>query len=341
MSCETEKFLPTVDDTVNRVYELIHNYDFESFLIGVRLPEDCDSVARDQIKKALAVKIGEKLSNRLGRDVDFSRPDITVILDYRDTSAEPKPKIILDLRSLFIYGEYQKLSRNIPQTKWICPKCHGKGCPYCNFMGKLYPTSVEEEIGRVLLDLTGGRDTKFHGAGREDRDALMLGWRPFVIEIRDPIVRHIDLEEATRLINNKSSSVKVRNLEFVDRSKVVELKSAKYDKTYEAIIMCDQSYPVDKLNDLENVFVNHTIKQRTPKRVAHRRSDLIRERKIYSIKCEPIDNRTFRAVIHAESGAYIKELVSGDDGRTDPSFSSILGVSCRVVELNVLEVHTK
>ncbi len=331
-----ETILSNVENTARRICELLENYDFSSFLLGVRLP---DELADQSLKKEIAVKVGTLVSEKLGKNVDFNMPDITIIIDY--TKNVETPVLHLEIRPLYVYGEYQKLSRDIPQTKWICPKCHGKGCPYCNFMGKLYPTSVEEEIGKPLLDLTGGRDTKFHGAGREDRDALMLGWRPFVIEVMDPIVRDLDWKYVERLINEKSNYVKVRSIRPSTREEVVQVKGAKFDKTYEAFVLCKDGYDKSKLMLVESTFSNIEIEQRTPKRVAHRRADKVRKRKVYYIKCEPIDGTHIRMVIKAESGTYIKELVSGDDGRTTPSVSSVLGSRCVVSELNVLEVHKK
>jgi tRNA pseudouridine synthase 10 len=41
-----------------------------------------------------------------------------------------------------------------------------------------------------------------------------------------------------------------------------------------------------------------------------------------------------------EAGLYIKELVSGDSGRTQPSLAQILGRTARVVSLDVVLVKT-
>jgi tRNA pseudouridine synthase 10 len=43
--------------------------------------------------------------------------------------------------------------------------------------------------------------------------------------------------------------------------------------------------------------------------------------------------------VRGESGIYVKELIHGDRGRTQPSLSELLGRACDVVELDVLEVH--
>ena len=42
--------------------------------------------------------------------------------------------------------------------------------------------------------------------------------------------------------------------------------------------------------------------------------------------------------VTAEAGTYVKELVHGDHGRTEPSLAGALGVACEVVELDVLDV---
>jgi tRNA pseudouridine synthase 10 len=43
-------------------------------------------------------------------------------------------------------------------------------------------------------------------------------------------------------------------------------------------------------------------------------------------------------IIEAESGTYIKELISGDGGRTRPSLSELVGVPCNVSKLDVIEI---
>jgi tRNA U54 and U55 pseudouridine synthase Pus10 len=42
--------------------------------------------------------------------------------------------------------------------------------------------------------------------------------------------------------------------------------------------------------------------------------------------------------IHGEGGLYVKELVSSDEGRTEPSLAGLLGVGATVTALDVLEV---
>ena len=113
---------------------------------------------------------------------DFEKQDIVINVDLRK-----EPKVRIQINPLFIEGKYNKLVRGIPQTKWPCGKCKGKGCEECNFTGKQYRESVEELLSEPILEATNGWQAKFHGAGREDIDVLMLGsGRPFVLEIKEP-----------------------------------------------------------------------------------------------------------------------------------------------------------
>jgi tRNA pseudouridine synthase 10 len=42
--------------------------------------------------------------------------------------------------------------------------------------------------------------------------------------------------------------------------------------------------------------------------------------------------------VHCDGGLYVKELTSGDDGRTEPSLTGLLGIQAKVEELNVIKV---
>jgi len=81
------------------------------------------------------------------------------------------------------------------------------------------------------------------------------------------------------------------------------------------------------------------IEQRTPIRVSHRRADKVRKRSVKKITVKKIDSKILELTIECEGGLYIKELISGDEGRTQPSVSSLLGTPARCVELDVLEVN--
>ncbi|MEG3055446.1 MAG: hypothetical protein RQM90_04770 [Methanoculleus sp.] len=74
--------------------------------------------------------------------------------------------------------------------------------------------------------------------------------------------------------------------------------------------------------------------------MSHRRADRVRERQVIDIQCTGrVDDRYWVEVV-GEAGLYIKELVSGDGGRTRPSLAQILGRTASVVSLDVVQVRT-
>lgn len=78
------------------------------------------------------------------------------------------------------------------------------------------------------------------------------------------------------------------------------------------------------------------LHQRTPVRVLHRRANLIRLRKVYTMQMQRIDDHYFRLYLSTEAGTYIKEFVHGDLGRTQPSVSSQLQCKTDILELDCL-----
>ncbi|MDI6916980.1 MAG: tRNA pseudouridine(54/55) synthase Pus10 [Thermoplasmatales archaeon] len=334
---ETEKFALLA-------IEKMRKYEFSSFLVGSKIDSEIierEEELRDrlnleyheQMKSEINREIGKIVEEKTGKKVNFSSPDITAIVDTRYDN------VTLQLSSLFIYGRYKKFLRGIPQTKWPCKKCWGKGCEKCSFTGKMYSTSVEEIIAKVVMEKTNGSGHFFHGMGREDVDARMLGnGRPFILEIRNPAKRYLDLKKMEKEINDFGKGrVEVSGIRLSDASEVVKIKDAKPEKTYRVVVLLEKSVSEEKLKELENAFPI-TVTQRTPLRVVHRRADKIRERKVLDFKVESADEiATF--IIKGESGLYVKELVSGDNGRTLPSIAEMLGIECRVKELDVIGVE--
>ncbi len=333
------------DHFVDLISDALKEYEFDTFLIGSKIDEDIverekelwDFISSEDfepIKMEINREVGKILEEKLGKTVDFEKPDITVIVD---TAFDV---VNLQIRPLFIYGRYKKFKRGIPQTKWPCRICRGKGCSSCNYTGKMYETSVEELISKKALKLTKGNDESFHGCGREDIDALMLGsGRPFVLEIKNPKKRTIDLAILTSEINSYTKDrVEISNLRFSDRKEIARIKNAEFQKTYYIIIEGEKPIKKEKLKEVAQILQGKTIKQLTPTRVAHRRANKIRERKIYNCELESVEGSIARLTIETQSGTYIKELVSGDSGRTTPNISEMIGIPCKVKELDVIEI---
>ena len=246
----------------------------------------------------------------------------------------------LQIKSLYIYGRYNKYSRKVPQTKWFCKTCRGKGCRKCKYTGKIYDTSVQELVSKIILKETKGEDESFHGAGREDVDVRMLGTgRPFVVEINNPKKRNLNLNKIERKINQENKElIKVSKLRFSDKKEVARIKNAKFSKVYEVEFKCDKPLNSEKLKKVTSSLQGTKIGQLTPSRVAHRRADMVREKHIHKCQIESVDGSIATLTLETESGTYIKELVSGDDGRTKPSISGLIGSPCKVTKLDVIEI---
>ena len=331
-----------IDDKINRL-----GVEFETFLVGSKISKDIQE--RDEelsekfnldvetIKKEVNRLIGLGIWERYDKEAEFESQDIVFNVDLTG-----EPKVRIQINPLYIEGKYNKLKRGIPQTKWPCTKCKGRGCEECNYTGKQYPESVEELISEHFLKLTKGREAKFHGAGREDIDVLMLGsGRPFVLEIKEPKIRNIDLASIEEKINHiNEGKTSYHNLHVCERRRKAEIKQSSPDtyKVYNALVKCDGEIDMDKLEQIKDL---NEIHQQTPQRVLRRRADKVRIKHVLDLSYEMIDGTSFNMRIKTEGGLYIKELISGDDGRSKPNISEILGVNAICEQLDVIEVSEK
>ena len=320
--------------------------DHATFVIGTRVPPmmveseemlwaDLGLQNPEPLKSEMNREVGKAVSAINGKTGDPKNPELTLVLNIADDEVETQ------IASVYFYGRYLKLVRGIPQTHWACRACGGKGCEKCNFTGKQYPTSVEEEIAKVPKEIFKADAGVLHGAGREDIDALCTGTgRPFVMEMTNPRVRHADLAELEAAINKSASgSVEVRLERWSDKRTVEMLKSHKGHKTYRILVSVDDSISQECVEKAVSKLNGAWINQRTPNRVAHRRADLVRKRQVQAIRVLGKENGLYRIEVVGDSGLYIKELISGDEGRTVPSLTEILTSPAKVTELDVVQVE--
>lgn len=335
-----------LDKWANMAVDAMNGYEYTNFLVGTKISgllseneeilwSECGIKYAEQLKTEFNREVGKIIALKTDKEVEFGQPDIVVLFNLTDESLK------LQIKSVYIQGRYKKLIRGIPQTRWPCRNCKGNGCEKCNFTGKQYLESVDELINKNVLDATNSKDTTFHGAGREDIDALMLGTgRPFIAEAVNPKIRTIDLELLKQNINSSAyGKVEVSNLQIVTKDKIEELKSTHADKVYKLKVTF--SVPVSK-NELSIALDNLSgcnIQQRTPQRVSHRRADLIRNRQVYAIELLESYSDHAYIIVKSEGGLYVKELISGDDGRTVPSLTEKLGKQSYVAELDVIDVN--
>lgn len=344
-----ENLFEDVENIVSRVFETLSETQFSTMQFGIHLPKELIQ-EEDRIRTKygapgsypLKGALVEAIHRRIGeinQEVEFvkERPDVMILVDGLTL------RVDVDVRPIFLYGRYRKLSRGIPQTRWPCRACRGRaeGCKSCEGSGLQYPDSVQDLIGEPIREAMEAEDTSFHGMGREDIDVRCLGsGRPFVLEIKKPRKRAFPSEELVKLVNeNGNEKVHVGNLDWCTRKKVNEVKQSRSEKTYTI------RFEVEDLTEIENPeeaimsLSGKVIDQETPKRVSHRRAAKTRRRKVSSVDRIEIDGSQVELTLRCEAGTYVKELIHSDEGRTNPSVQGVLGSACEVIWLDVEEIH--
>ncbi len=322
-----------IEDSIGDAAVLARAYEVERLVVGAIV--DRDVLEREEEVKAWAgLPYGESIKSEIRREVgkrlqdhgftiDFDEPEATVHVHY------PSGSVTIQVNSLLVKGRYWKLGRNISQAYWPSPT------------GPRY-FSVEEALWG-LLRLTGGERLVIHASGREDVDARMLGTgRPVIVEVKAPRRRRITPGMVDEAVAGTSRGVVRFKMEGLARRREVQLykeEAQERAKTYKALVAFSSQPPGDWPARLKEALEGRVINQWTPSRVLHRRPNILRRKRVYRVDCLELDPGVGECLITGEGGLYIKELVSGDGGRTEPSFTSILGVDSVCVELDVVSVH--
>jgi tRNA pseudouridine synthase 10 len=304
------------------------NKEWKTFRIGIRT----ERVEKKQLLTHQVRDLASKHSFFENKKHVFGSPDVELLFDEVDQ------KIHMTIFPVIVLGRYLKLKRGIAQTKHFCFKCKGQGCDHCNHSGVLTKESVQELISPFFMEAFGCDEVLFHGSGREDVDVRMLGnGRPFALTLENPSKRNVDLSFLENRINNSlESKAELSCLIFGDASDVARTATPSHSKKYRALVECE-SEPL--LTSLQSFLKKKTdILQTTPVRVEKRRVMKDRPHWVVLEKIIPIDSTHFELEVHASSGLYIKEFISGDESRTKPSIFSLLKVPCSCKELDVMEI---
>ncbi len=306
-----------------KVAEKLRGLEYNTFVVGTHV--SADLVKREEsvweligtehcepLKAEINRELGKLISLTTGKEGEEKTPDITITLDLE------KKQLDVRITPLYIYGEYQKLIRGIPQSKW-----------------EKYKDSVEDIMARPFIKATHGIGHAIHAVGREDIDARCLGRRPFVLEIKNPRKRTLDLAKLAAQVG-KSKKIKIHHLRPSSVREAVYLKTIRPEKSYRASVRFET--PLTKAQQQRLKNLEGLVRQKTPTRVLHRRSDKLRRRKVLRISWTG-KSRDFTFTVRGEAGLYIKELFSGDNGRTKPSAADLTGVPVTVKTLDVIAVH--
>jgi tRNA pseudouridine synthase 10 len=263
---------------------------------------------------------------------------------------------------LYLAGRYNKFSRIVSQSPWYIDG------------NKKVADSVEDFIKDGIKPFILFTKSRFSASGREDVDVRMLGkGRPFVLEINDfPLDKYGDVSTdvlrkcETKIEELSKGRVKVRHLQVTDRKAVslFQKEGEEKQKQYVALCCINKPFTHEDMARVNEQFAKSSplkIQQKTPIRVLHRRPLATRERLIYALELLPYESKDgemssgdqesskekeqrhhkFKLRVTTEAGAYIKELVHGDLGRTVPSLADLIGGECRtdIISLDVEQVY--
>lgn len=326
------KLLKMADDAARMIPK-----EWKRFAISTVIPREMMAREEDAWDSGLGRSVKDDYNRRLvsalvektGLDYDFVKADGKITFDF--ASGEVRAANA----DLFIFGRYKKFRSDMAQTEWTCRNCNGKGCEECDFEGVKYD-SVEVEIGSAAKEIYGAKDAELHSSGREDVDALNLAGRPFVLELRGPAKGKIDLGVLANAVNTNGNGVEITDLKYVSNGEVALVADSHFDKAYEAEIEVEGGFS-DEDAGKAMALLGRTLAQRTPHRVKHRRADLVRKRKILGLRM--VSMAPPRLWVFAEAGTYIKEFISGDEGRTEPSVSGAIGKKAKCIKLAVVEIE--
>ncbi len=315
---------------VSKIMEALKEVKINSFVMAVKanssielrersIAEELSIESWESVRREIKREVG-KIIQRLSRlKPNFRSPDVVILVDLDNIDVN------LILLPLYIKGKYHKLGRYISQMIWISRSGEKK-----------YKLSIEE-ICKSLTKPVKGKDIKIHAAGREDVDVRMLGsGRPLIVEIKEPKIKKLSLEELSKDLS-KTPWVKVTLEDFALPSDVTKIKSAIHQKVYGALVYSPKGFSEEDIVKLSKELRNTLINQLTPLRVLRRRKEMLRVKKVYEVKGILLNKYLAYFIIRCDGGLYVKELINGDKGRTNPSFSSIIGKEINVLFLDVLE----
>ena len=276
----------------------------------------------ESIKNEIKREVGKIVRDKTGIEPDFDRPDIVVIIDYNSLGM----RVVVN--PILLLGKYWKTGRNISHTTWI-----SRGV-------KKYPYSIEEFFNDRLKEVFDAERIVLHASGREDVDVRMIGTgRPMVIEVKNPRFRLVDSSLLNELLSNGVVEAVIQGSASRKHIELLKTELSKKQKIYRALVYVEEGIDPGELEVLEKEFRDRVVEQLTPKRILRRKKERLRTRRVYEVKTIPVASKLFEAIIRADGGLYIKELITGDDGRTNPSFTSVLGKQAYCLELDVVGVE--
>ena len=316
-----------IDPIVRKALRAIDRQQFETFSTGTIIPaeiQEREDVLRSELKirggetmkSQLSRIIAQAVSTETGRTVDRFRPDITILVDLGVSSVQTQA------RPIFVHGRYTK-PRGIPQRRYFCESCNGRGCHVCSGSGYVLEPSVESVIGSKLSRLTGSSKAKFTWIGSEDADSQVLPpGRPFVVELKTPTKRQVP------------SRLNLRTGKGILRLSSLRVLADRPTKlpgfVIKTRIFIDGSEKVSnaRLGDMQRKMRGVAVRFESSKgKTVYK--------KIHSIKTKTI-GKSLVSEVKMDGGLPVKRFVSGES--VSPSISEFLKTTLKCRSFDILRV---
>jgi tRNA pseudouridine synthase 10 len=180
---------------------------------------------------------------------------------------------------------------------------------------------------------------------------MLGGGRPFIVELTNPrvvsaLVTPEMVAAAVAHPHAGQSLVKINNLRLVSKSYATNMRTCEVDKRkhYRCVVWTSRALSPGEIVaalEMSRGSGGILLYQKTPLRVLHRRTLMVRERRIFSATViRHVNPQTFVLDVIAAAGTYIKEFVHGDNGRTVPNVALLLGCNADILQLDVAGIFT-
>ena len=242
--CLCNNTFDKMDFYVDKVKKKIEKYEFSTMLIGSKIPAKLISDEEDfweeegvdfceAIKSDFNREIGYRIRNLTNKKIEFENPDLMMIVNLDNN------EIDLQISPLYIMGKYKK---RLPKEK------------------------LQNIINDALVKNSKACEAVFYSIGRLEQNVTTSCYRPFVVMLKNPEKRKLDLKEIRKKIN-KLKSISVSDLDYSNRNEIDNMKNEKITATYSITLEVSKKLDIKeakkKLMKLKNKRVTQFLKQKT------------------------------------------------------------------------------
>jgi len=291
-----------LDYFAQKVVDEMKDYEYSTFLIGSIIPKDLISREEDfweefgidlceTFKSNFNRNVGIKVKKLCDKNTDFEKPDIMATIDIKND------KCLLQVSPVYIKGSYRKL----------------------------YPRSgAQKIIINIFEKASKSKEGIFYSIGRLENNVVTSAYRPFIIALKNPKKRNLNLNKLREKLNLKKS-IKVSRLSYCRKEDIELMKRDKILASYSIFL---------KLNKF-NKDIKEKLVSLEKKRIIQILKNKIRKPYIRKIRLKFKDN-DLEIYIESTVGFSINSFLSG---RSKPNLKKLIGRF--KVEKIILRKYTK